>query len=145
MKKGKFFVPQVMAPGIARHLVGFFKPGSLYYWPDGATPVDEKGEIEKNADGKDVEFPSLNLVPMDAEAYAILVNYYGADTVKARHGETFGNIPDEAPKKGGKKAAAWKGVGGGGGIPKGKVAPHPAEKGQDAGESKGKGKRAADQ
>jgi len=68
----KFLVPTEMAPGVARHAVGFFEPGQVMGWPDAATKRDEK--------------PSLKLVPLDQEAYDILVKCYSAARVAEKHG-----------------------------------------------------------
>jgi hypothetical protein len=91
-KVGTFFVPAVMAPGIARHNVGRFKPGAKYTWPDAATPIGPDGDVAKNKEGKPMEMPSLHLVPLDEHAYAWLVHFYGKEAVDLEHPDQFERI-----------------------------------------------------
>jgi hypothetical protein len=78
-----FQIPTELAPGAYRHEVGFFAPGETVSLPDAA------GDL-----------PDLRYVPLDAAAYARLVELYGADKVKAKHGDAFkAPAPAEEPKK----------------------------------------------
>jgi len=94
----KFQVPAEMAPGVARHLYGFFVPGEIFVWPENAASNDN---------------PSLKLLPLDVEAYALLVKVHGESKVKAKHGpgpvvEVVAVKVDE--RKTGKQLAAEKGT-----------------------------------
>lgn len=79
----KFLVSAEMAPGVARHSVGFFPPGQILSWPDAVC----RGEK-----------PSLRLIPVDQEAYDLLVSSYGAAKVEEAHGKEPVGMPTPAPK-----------------------------------------------
>lgn len=71
----KFVVPADMSPGVFRHGVGFFRPGSTIVLPDAASKPGEK--------------PSIKLVPAELAAYKMLVDAHGDKAVAERHGDKY--------------------------------------------------------
>lgn len=67
----KFYVPTELGPHVARSNGGLFPPHTSFEF------------VKANANDR----PSLKLIPLDAEAYGLLVDGYGKKKVKAAHGE----------------------------------------------------------
>ena len=100
---------------IVRHNVGVYQPGMVYKWPNGATPLDDNGDVAKNLKGQPIEKPSIKLIPLDDRAMQLLCAAWGKERVKLAWPK--GPVPlvqasvmvNPEPKKA--KAKSWKGVG----------------------------------
>jgi hypothetical protein len=69
----RFLVPPNAAPGVYRERVGFFKPGDILELPDRAS---KPGDV-----------PSVQLVPLDTEAYDALVQAHGKERARPIPGD----------------------------------------------------------
>jgi molybdate-binding protein len=66
----QFQVSSECYPGVQRDS-GFFKPGAIMEW----SATDQK--------------PSMKFIPLDKEAYQLLVKSYGEKDVLAKYGKSF--------------------------------------------------------
>lgn len=74
----KFIVPAEMYPGVARFGQGFFRPDSVLEWPDYAAKkaAAAAGFDPEEPTSKWPELPPIKLIPVDDEAYNLMVKLY---------------------------------------------------------------------